>query len=99
LGGGTVRLTPDWKIEHWKEYVEYGYRDWVAAMGGIFSLVSVIYFGVANRIAVHSGSLSMGILPAMSGVSRNVEEIRIIKDRLQKVEIKVEGPQSWESAL
>jgi len=84
-------LTPDLKIEHWKEYLEYGVWDWVAAMGGIYSLVSVLYITVANRIAVHCGSLSMGILPAMSGVSRNVEEIRLIKRRMEEFEFLVKG--------
>jgi len=86
LGGVEVRLVPDLKIEHWKEYITYGVGDWVAAMGGIFSLVSVIYFWVATLIAVCSGSLSKGILPAMPDVYRNVEEIRIIKRRLQEIE-------------
>jgi len=61
-------------------------------MGGIFSLVSVLYLWVANKIAVYSGSLSMGILPAMSGVSRNMEEIRIINRRLDEREFLVNGP-------
>jgi len=60
-------------------------------MGGIYSLVSVLYLWVAHRMAVYSGSLSMGILPAISGVSRNVEEIRIIKSRVDEVEFLVKG--------
>jgi len=102
-------ISPDPKIEHWKEYLEYGVWDWVAAMGGIYSLVSVLYLWVADRIAAYSGSLSMGILPAMSGVSKNVEEIRIIKSRLEEirilesrldeVEFLVKGPKFSESAL
>jgi len=98
-GEFIIDLTPHLKIEHWKEYLEYGVWDWVAAMGGIYSIVSVTYLLVANRIAVHSGSMSMGILPAMSGVSKNVEEIRIIKSRLDEFECSVKSPKFSESAL
>jgi len=78
--------------------VAYGVWDWVAAMGGIFSFVSALFLLVANQIAVYSGSQSMGILPAISGVSRNVEEIRIIKRRLEEVELLVKV-ESVDSAL
>jgi len=46
--GFSVELLPDLKIEHWEEYVEYGYWDWIGAMGGIFSLLYVVYFVVGK---------------------------------------------------
>jgi len=82
--GFWVELLPDFNIEHWGEYLQYGFWDWVGAMGGIFSLLSVVYFVVAKRIAVYSGSLDLGILPAMSDVFRNQEDIGIMKRKLQE---------------
>jgi len=100
-GGFSVALLPDLNIEHWEEYVEYGYWDWVGAMGGIFSLLSVVYFVVAKRIAVYSGSLDLGILPAMSDVFRNQEDIGIMKHKLQGVRypVRVLDTNFTESAL
>jgi len=81
--GFMVRLAPDLKIEHWEEFVEYGVWDWIAAMGGVLSITSMVYFWVGYRIAKYSGSTSLGILPAMSFVFTNLEDIRYIKRQLQ----------------
>jgi len=100
-GSFSVEFLPDLKIEHWQEYVEYGYWDWIGAMGGIFSLLYVVYFVVGKYIAVYSGSEDLGILPAMSNVFRNQEDIGIMKRKLQGVRypVRVLDTNSTESAL
>jgi len=75
--GFMITLVPTLKIEHWEEYIEYDRWDWVAAMGGMLSLLSVVFFFVARYIAVRFSKSSMGILPHMSLVFDNYERIHM----------------------
>jgi len=84
--GFVVGFKPGLVVEHWGEYVQYGIWDWVAAMGGVFSLISIIYFRVAYHIAVKSGGTSMGILPVMSFIYAIKEDILLLKDSLHEEE-------------
>jgi len=81
--GFVVVLAPDLAIGHWEEYIEYGVWDWIAAMGGLLSLTAIVYYWVAHKIAKLAGGMSMGILPGMSFVFSNMEEILYLKRQLR----------------
>jgi len=69
-------------VEHWAEYVEYGYFDWLSNMGGIISISSILFLWGAYYIAVLSGETShMGILPQISFIFANFEKISLVTER------------------
>jgi len=71
---------PDLSVDYWTEYVAYGYWDWLTGMGGIFSLMSTIFFWVAYYLAKLSDEDGhVGILPDMSFTFANFEMIRGIQ--------------------
>lgn len=75
-------------VETWEEYVEFSYIDWIFAMGGMLSLLTFWYFFIAYHIArVLSNDGSLGILPGLSKVFRNLEMLSIIKKELEEREI------------
>jgi len=85
----TTQLVPDLRIETWREYVEYGFEDWVFAMGGLLSWISIVFFWGAYYIVkcFDGNAWAMGITPIMSFTFSNVEEIFWMKSKLQKVDI------------
>merc|ERR1719285_1055278 len=47
LGGNDrmfLQIVPDLRIETWEEFIEYDYTDYVLAMGGMVSLISILFF-------------------------------------------------------
>jgi len=71
---------PDLSVDHWMEYVAFGYWDWITGMGGIFSLVSTLFFWLAYYLGRLCGSEgSVGILPEMSFTFANLEMIQGIQ--------------------
>lgn len=82
-------LVPDLRLETWSEYVEYGFEDWVFAMGGLLSWISIVFFWGAYYIVkcIDGNTWTMGITPIMSFTFNNIEEIFWMKYKLQKVDI------------
>jgi len=61
-------------VKHWREYVDFSYYDWLAAMGGLLSIYTVGFFFVGHQIAKKLGvGHSIGILPGLSVTFRNLE--------------------------
>jgi len=77
--GLIVTFKPDLVVEHWEEYVQYGYWDWVAGMGGVLSIFMLIFFKAASWIAKYMGKNSLGILPPISAAYKHEEEIALLK--------------------
>jgi len=85
----VTQLVLDPRVEVWCEYVEYGYEDWIFAMGGMLSWASIIFFWGAWYIVEYFGQdmWTMGITPIMSFTFHNLEKILWVKYRLQKLDI------------
>jgi len=76
-------IKPNMEVDHWKEYVTFGYSDWVTGMGGLFSLMVAGFMWASFSIAVRCGDgVSMGILPGLSYNFFSYEEILWIKKKL-----------------
>lgn len=76
----TLLFRGDLRIEYWKEYVEYDYYEWLSGMGGTFSISSIFFFWGAYQIAVNFGDgFTMGILPEISFVYKNLESVHLLK--------------------
>jgi len=85
-GDVIVQVLPDLLVDHWEEYVEYGYWDWLTAMGGLFSIICVVYFSVSYHVGLKLGhdTFELGILSEMSLIHRNIEHIHVIKKFLNQ---------------
>jgi len=71
---------PDLSVDHWTEYVAFGYWDWLTGIGGMFSIMSTVFFLFAYYLSkIFATDGSVGILPEMSFVFANFEEIRGIQ--------------------
>jgi len=80
-----LQIQPNSEVEHWGEFVAFGYNDWLAGMGGLFSLMTTGFFLTSYHIAKCCGDgISMGILPPLSFNLRSYEEVKWIKNRLGK---------------
>jgi len=82
---GLLTIEFKWNsiIEHWEEYVDYDYYDWLSGMGGMISLASTLFFWGAYRLAViFEEGFSMGILPEMSFIFENKETIGLVKQQV-----------------
>jgi len=76
-------LQPNLVVDHWREYVTFGYWDWLTGMGGLFSLMVAAFMWASYSIAVCCGDgISMGILPALSYNFFSYEEILWVKKKL-----------------
>jgi len=76
-------IKPNLEVDHWKEYVTFGYSDWLTGMGGLFSLMVAGFMWASYSIAVRCGDgVSMGILPGLSYNFFSYEEILWIKKKL-----------------
>merc|ERR1719382_2092415 len=69
-----IEFQGNFMIDHWKEYVDYDYLDWLSAMGGVINLASMFFFWGAYYIAhIFGDDFTMGILPEFSFVFHNLE--------------------------
>lgn len=67
-------------IEHWGEYVDFGYLDWFSSVGGMISVSSIFFIWGAYFLAVMFGDKNrMGILPEISFVFSNFETVHLLK--------------------
>jgi len=80
-------FTPDLKIEHWNEYVTFGYWNWLTAMGGLLTIAGVVFFKVSFQLAKRgeNGS-SMGILPFLSSNFSTYENVHLLRIRVIHLE-------------
>jgi len=102
--GFVINLIPNLAVEHWEEYLEYDIWDWVAAMGGMLSILSLIFFSVAYGIATRFDRFSLGILPYMSMIFGNYEKINLINQKGTKcwrtmTSVRIQEAQSYPLAL
>jgi len=81
-----VFITMHPEVSYWQEYRNYTPEDALSSLGGLLTLISIVYFWVAYYIAVYLGrhSYEMGILPEMSFVFSNLEKILLIKECLEE---------------
>jgi len=85
VGDIVVMVLPDLRVDHWEEYVEYGYWDWVTALGGLFSITCAVFFWVSyyGGIMLGHDTVELGILGEMSWIYWNIENIYDIKRLLK----------------
>jgi len=98
-GDIVVMVLPDLRVDHWKEYVEYGYWDWFTAMGGLFSITSAVFFWLSYYGGVMLGHdiMEVGILSEMSLIYWNIENINDIQRFLKQGRIR--DDQNFEAGL
>lgn len=78
----AIWIVPSLKVEHWQEYVAFGYENWLAEMGGLLSISVPLFFWVSYYIAVCFGDgISMGILPGLSFTFFNFEGLEWMKNK------------------
>merc|ERR1719419_602980 len=78
-------IRPDLSVEHWKQFIDYGYVEWLMAMGGLSSLCFTGFVFVASLIAMAIGSnFSMGLLPRFSFTFYNYEKVQQMSELMNK---------------
>merc|ERR1719382_1628655 len=79
-------VLPDLLVDHWEEYVEYGYWEWFTAMGGLFSITCAAFFWISYYVGIMLGHdfAEVVILSQMSLIYWNIENIDIIKKFLKR---------------
>jgi len=83
----VLLLTPNLEVEHWFEYVAFGYTDWMTGMGGLSSLLCATFLWVSYYIAMYFGDgFSMGILPGLTFTFSNYEDVHWIKRKMHQSE-------------
>jgi len=81
--GVYILLRGNLMVKHWREYVDFSYYDWLAAMGGLLSIYTVCFFFVGHQIAKKlSVGHSIGILPGLSVTFRNLEMLSWLRAQL-----------------
>jgi len=87
-GWVEITLRPSMMIEYWGEYVDYDYYDWLAGMGGMISIASTVFFWGAYHLSMRFGDKNtMGILPGMSMIFENFENIHLLMKRERRVQL------------
>lgn len=78
-------INPNFEVDHWWEYVAFGYSDWLTGMGGLFSLMttSFLWFSYCLSLCYGDG-VSMGILPGLSFNFFSYEGILWMKNKLSQ---------------
>jgi len=74
-----IQITTNLKVEHWLEYVEYGYSKWLAGIGGLLSVCSFVFLQVGYLITLTHEDYTMGILPELSFTFSNLEMVYFFK--------------------
>jgi len=66
-----LRLRSDFEVEHWEEYLDYGYVDWFVGMGGLVTFMISVFLFVAGKMWIAlSEKESTGILRLISGLHK-----------------------------
>jgi len=76
----NIEVYPFPTIKHYVSYDRYSYLDWLASIGGFNTLIIGFFFFCSSRIGKLANRrehfhLQQGILPAISLVHRNAEEL------------------------
>ena len=82
-----VLLDADLSVEHWKEYLEYGYIEWIMAMGGVISLGMTTFFFCSWQVVSLTDGIHMGILPTISLLYSNYYTINEVVNTLKRRKI------------
>lgn len=87
-GEMLLMVKPDLSVDHWTEYVSYGYVEWLMAMGGLLSVCAAVFFFGASRIALafDGSAASMGILPVFSYTFYNYDKVVEVVNCVNKIE-------------
>jgi len=77
----TIVQTSAWPtVIHHASYIAYSYTDWVADVGGFFTIVGTIFFAFSIQVTKYANrndpfNRRQGILPILSRTYRNAEEL------------------------
>jgi len=87
-GEMLLMVKPDLLVDHWTEYISYGYVDWIMAMGGLLSVCAAVFFYGASKIPMvfDGDTASMGILPVFSYTFYNYDKVAEIVNCVNKIE-------------
>jgi len=66
-----LRFNGDLSVEHWTQYLEYSYTDWLGAAGGFISIGMTSFLFVASMAPKLIKDKSLGILPYLSLQHKN----------------------------
>jgi len=74
-------------VTHWGSYATYSYTNWLADVGGFFSLSGMLFFVIAKKVMEYSNRhdpfhSQMGILPLISTTYRNAEMVAGVRNIL-----------------
>jgi len=79
-----LELEADLLVEHWEEYIHYGYVEWFMAMSGLTSFAIAAFFVIASITAKSFNNYaSLGILPIFSIQHRNRVKIRELEETMK----------------
>jgi len=75
-----IETYPYHTVVHWVSYARYSYTDWIADLGGVYTLVIGAFFILSARVTFFANRNDAfhrrhGILPAFSLTYRNAEEL------------------------
>jgi len=84
IGRSIVMIVPELRVETWEEFIDYDYIDWLLGMGGMLSWISILFFWGAYYLNkfLDKDERTMGILPIMSFIFMNAEEVQWMKYQL-----------------
>lgn len=75
-----IRIMFDESVSSYERYVVYGYMDWLASLGGTYTICVLGFLTAGYWLVIFTGDPShMGILPELSLMHQNQEEIAFIK--------------------
>ena len=75
-----IETYPYHTVVHWVSYARYSYTDWIADLGGVYTLLIAAFFILSARVNYFANRKDAfhrrhGILPAFSLTYRNAEEL------------------------
>ena len=83
-GDIVLNFATSTEVEHWEEYVAFGYTQWMTGMGGLLSITTAVFFWVSYLIAILFGDgIGMGILPGLSFNFSSYEHVHWMIARLR----------------
>merc|ERR1719317_1026244 len=80
----NIEVYPFPTVMHYISFDRYSYLDWLADVGGFYTLVASFFFILSSRITKlaqrrENFHLNQGILPAFSLSHRNAEELCVLR--------------------
>jgi len=98
-GSVTIVLFGDLSVEHWKEYLEYGYIDWFVGMGGMITFAITAFVFVASKIpSAVNDQQSTGVLAKILLLYKLKEIVMILmksKDSYKKRDDEEDGGETF----